>query len=347
MNSILKDLNLLTNKKENNTLTNLTKIPPKEPRNVAPHTYAPVKNATQQADLLHLPDDDGYRYLLVVVDIATRLTDAQPLKSKDSEEVKKALIKIYKRKYISKPLRLEVDSGSEFKGVFKTYFDKLFKIITKMVGRHRQQSVVETKNYQIGKILNLRMLAEEINNDEDSHSWVDIIPEVIKLINQYMSHPAIQIDPNDPIKTNKFTSQLLPVGTKVRIQLDNPKSYTDNRTLHGKFRAGDIRWTREVHTITQFYLRPDQPPMYQVDDNTNVAYTKYQLQVVDENEKKPNISAQKKYLIDKLIKRFKKNNKIYFEVQWNDGSITNEPRTNLIKDVPKLVEKFELAQTRK
>jgi hypothetical protein len=341
MKSILKDLKLLHDKNENSTLTNLTKVPPKEPRNVMPHTFAPVKYATEQADLLHLPDDDGYKYLLVVVDIATRLTDAQPLKSKDSVDVQKAMHKILRRKYVKKPLRLEVDAGSEFKGAFKAYYEKLFQIVTKIAGRHRQQSVVETKNYQLGKILNMRMLAEEINNDEDSHSWVDIVPEVIKLINQHMSHEAHDIDPESPIKTNNFTSHLLPEGTKVRVQLDNPKSYTDGRTLHGKFRAGDIRWTKTIYTITQYYLRPDQPPMYQLDNNTNVAYTRYQLQVVDENEKRPNVSGQKKHLIDKLTKRFKKNNKIFFTVKWSDGTYTDEPRTNLMKDVPKLVEQFE------
>jgi hypothetical protein len=81
--------------------------------------------------------------------------------------------------------------------------------------------------------------------------------------------------------------------------------------------------------------------MYQLDNNRNVAYTRYQLQVVDENEKRPNVSGQKKHLIDKLTKRFKKNNKIFFTVKWSDGTYTDEPRTNLMKDVPKLVEQFE------
>jgi hypothetical protein len=341
MNKILKDLKIVENENENNLVKNLTKVPKKEPANVMPHTFAPVKNATHQADLLHLPDDQGYKYLLVVVDIATRTVDAEPLKTKDSSLVKNALVKIYKRKYLNKPLRLEVDLGTEFKGAFKSYFDKLLKIVTKVAGRHRQQAVVESKNYQIGKILNTRMLVEEVNNNIDSRSWIDIVPKVVQLLNYYFAHEAKDIDPLSPVKTNTFSSDLLEVGTKVRYQLDNPETYVHGSRLHGKFRAGDIRYSKGIHEITQIYLRPAQPPMYQLDNNKNVAYTKYQLQVVKDDERLPSTTSQSRFVVKKLLKRFKKNNKVYFEVLWYDNSKTNEPRVELMKDVPLLVKDFE------
>lgn len=344
MNKILTDLKILSNERDNSVVKNLTRIPPKEPRDVMPHTTAPIQNAVQQADILFLPNDDGYKYLLVVVDIATRRVDAEPLKSKESNEVKKALQKIYKRKVLKSPLRLEVDAGKEFEGAFKTYYNKLFDIVKKIAGRHRQQSVVETKNFQIGKILNTRMLVEEMNNNDVSRSWVDILPDVIKLMNKYLSHKAVDTNVDEPIKTNAFTANVLPIGTKVRVQLDNPKSYIDDKALSGKFRAGDIRWTKTTHTITQIYLRPAQPPMYQLDNNKRVAYTKYQLQVVRNDELPPSTASQNKWNVKKLLKRFKYKNKIYFEVLWEDGSITKEPRTNLIKDIPLMVKQFESSQ---
>lgn len=343
MNKILTELKILKNEKENSVVKNLTKTPMKEPNDVMPHTNAPIENAVQQADLLFLPNDDGYKYLLVVVDIATRRVDAQPLKSKDSNEVKQAMQKILKRKILKTPLRLEVDAGKEFQGTFKKFYEKIFKIVTKIAGRHRQQSVVETKNFQIGKILNTRMLVEEMNNDDVSRSWVDIVPEVIKLMNKHLSHEPNPIDVNQPVRTNSYTAKVLPIGTSVRIQLDNPISYIDEKTLSGKFRAGDIRWTKSVHKITQIYLRPGQPPMYQVDNDKRVAYTKYQLQVVKENEIRPTTQSQNKYNIEKLIRRFKRSNKIYFEVKWEGyNETTNEPRSNLMKDVPEMVKQFEL-----
>ena len=131
------------------------------------------------------------------------------------------------------------------------------------------------------------------------------------------------------------------MGTKVRIQLDNPQSYIEERPLTGKFRAGDVRWSKTIHTITQFYLRPNQPPMYQLDNDKRVAYTKYQLQVVKSDETVPTTSSQNKFVVKKLLRRFKLKNKIYFEVLWGDNSKTNEPRTSLIKDIPLLIKEFE------
>lgn len=342
MNKIFKELKILSDEKENSLVKNLTKPPPKEPNKVMPHTNAPVENASQQADLLFLPNDDGYKYCLVVVDIATRKVDAEPLKTKESKEVKQAMQKIYKRKILKTPLRLEIDPGKEFEGNFSRYFKNMLHIVKKIVGRHRQQSVVETKNFQIGKILNTRMLVEEINNNDTSRSWVDILPKVIKLINKYFSHEPMGIDVDQPIKTNKFSSDMLPVGARVRIQLDNPIDYVNEKNLSGRFRAGDIRWSKTVHKITSFYLRPGQPPMYQLDDDTRVAYTKYQLQVVRNDEVRPTGESQNKWNVEKLVRRFKSKNKIVFEVKWEGYKETTiEPRSNLIKDVPEMVRAFE------
>jgi hypothetical protein len=345
MNKILKELKILRHEKENSVVKNLLKTPTKEPRDIMPHTNAPIENASHQVDLLFLPDDDGYKYLLVVVDIATRKVDAEPLKTKQAKDATKAMEKIYKRGILKTPLRLEVDSGKEFLGEFSKYFSRMLDVVKKIVGRHRQQSVVETKNFQIGKILNTRMLVEEINNKGVvSRSWRDIVPKVVKLLNKYFAHNPEEIGIDDPIKTNKFSSTILPVGTKVRYQLDNPVEYVNEKKLTGKFRSGDIRWSKTVHTITSFYLRPAQPPMYQLDDDTRVAYTKYQLQVVHENEVAPSTESQKKFTVQRLLRRYtdRKTKKVYFEVLWGDDSKSNEPRTSLMKDIPLMIEQFEL-----
>ena len=337
--NILKELNILGNTNENSQLLNLTKTPPKEPKNITPHTTASKPFATEQADLLYLPDDNGYKYLLVVVDIATRLTDAEPLKSRSSLVVRNALKKIFQRQIVKQPKRIEVDAGSEFRDEFEKYWSKYLTVLRKIAGRHRQQSVVETKNQQIGKILNARMTAEEINNNEVSRSWVDVLPKVIMLINQHFSHPAKSPPPNAPIRTNKFTKDILPEGTPVRTQLDNPKSI-DETKLHGKFRTGDIRWGK-VDYITRFYLRPDQPPLYQVGNDPKVAYSRHQLQVVKDDEVKPPTTGQNKFIVREILEKIKKSNKIFYKVKWNDNSITEEPRTTLIKDIPDMIKQFE------
>ena len=101
-----------------------------------------------------MPNDNGYKYLLVVVDIGSRLTDVESLKEKSASEVKKAFEKIYERDIIKIPHVIEVDSGSEFKGEVKKYFeDNDVRIKVAKPGRHRQIGLVERRNQIIGKLL--------------------------------------------------------------------------------------------------------------------------------------------------------------------------------------------------
>lgn len=91
---------------------NLTRVPVKDKKESAVRFDVPVKNSVHQADLLFLPEDDGYRYALVVVDAATRSMDAHQLKTKEPKEVLAAFRKIYKRKYLTWPKSfLHVDPG--------------------------------------------------------------------------------------------------------------------------------------------------------------------------------------------------------------------------------------------
>lgn len=122
-------------------LENLYKRPKKNSKINEPHYPIIEPDYVQQADLLHLPNDNGYKYVLVVVDLGSRLTDVEPLKDKTSETVKKAFKSIYKRNILKMPYRLETDPGSEFKGVVKTYFEKHgARIRYGKPGRHRQQA---------------------------------------------------------------------------------------------------------------------------------------------------------------------------------------------------------------
>jgi hypothetical protein len=102
----------------------LFRRPPKEPRRKGINTIYTARrpNQIQQADLLYLPEDDGYKYLLVVVDLFDRHVEVEPLKNKDAQTVKDAFIEIYNNTDLKHPKQLQVDSGKEFMGVFKYFF---------------------------------------------------------------------------------------------------------------------------------------------------------------------------------------------------------------------------------
>jgi hypothetical protein len=103
--------------------------------------------------------------------------------------------------------------------------------------------------------------------------------------------------------------------------------------MHGKFKAGDLRWTTALHKIVQISLRPNQPPTYLLDEEGPiVGYTKNQLQVVKPKEKGLYPEAVKKYTIEKLLEKKKINNRIHYLVKWlNFPSTDNtfEPIANI------------------
>ena len=72
------------------------------------------------ADLLHLPETvEGYKYLLVVVDLASQEFDCQPLKAIKSKSTVTAMEKMFKRPYLKKPYSsIQVDGGAEFNKFF-------------------------------------------------------------------------------------------------------------------------------------------------------------------------------------------------------------------------------------
>ena len=76
---------------------------------------------------------------------------------------------------------------------------------------------------------------------------------------------------------------------------------TTGEKLFGKFRATDYRWDQKISTVISVYLAPDGPPLYQLDNNDQIGYTKNQLQLVDDKEELPKRIADEKYVIEKLV----------------------------------------------
>jgi len=328
-----------------NLLDNLYKRPKRDKGLNMPSHQVFEKDGTHQADLLFLPDDKGYKYALVVVDIATGLTDAEPLKNKNAESIIKAFKNIYSRKILSHPFRLEVDDGSEFKGKSKEYFaSRKIWVRYAVPGRHRQQAKVERRNQTIGTELLKRQIAQELLTGEEDRQWVEDLPKVINNINK-KTKPK-KLNPNASPVCSGNSCDLLEEGTKVRKALDNPINIITRKPLPGKFRAGDVKYDPKPKTITQILLNPNKPPMYLLDNDKSAAYTRNQLQIIPKGEKPPDKSLLRgkvdKWAVKELQGRIKKDGKIYYKVQWvADDEITMEPRAELMKYIPKQIEEYE------
>ena len=178
---IFKALNL----NDNSLVFDLTKTPNDKGEL---HHQAYDKDYSQQADLLFLPEDQGFKYALVVVDVATRKADAQPIKNKKPETVVKAIRKIWARPYINQAkIFLKVDDGTEFKGQFKDYMKKNNIILMRgKPGRSRGQAVAEYINLVIGKSIMMKQTNDELAEDEENTEWVDELPIIIKEYNEFI-----------------------------------------------------------------------------------------------------------------------------------------------------------------
>lgn len=270
---------------KNEELYQLYKKPKKDKRAEIAHMNDIEPYAVMQADLLYLPDDKGYKYALVCVDVGTGYTDAEPLKERDA----KAVLSAFKKVTTREPLKnapayiLQTDAGSEFHGVFATYIKKLgvYHRYGK-VGRSRQQAIVEQRNKVIGQALFTRMTGQELLTEQESTQWTSRLKEVIKYYNKYQKEKNARkkMTSDVPPSIPKGT-YLLSIGQAVRVMLDKPKD-TFDRKLIGHFRATDIRWSRKISHVSNIIIDDGQPILYQVDGHKTPAYTLNQLQPIDE-----------------------------------------------------------------
>ena len=240
--------------KKKTELKSLYKKPVPEIGNQVPKAQVFEKGVYQQGDVLYSPEDKGFKYLLVIVDLYDNSVDAEPVKDilgKDND-VLKAFQKIYSRNYLEIPLILTLDKGAEFtQQKVKDYLEKLeINVKYSLTGRSRQLAYVERQNQRIGTILMKRMASQELITGQVSKEWVDDIKPLIKLLNERKKKPLVKEISPDPI-ANEYTGNLLKIGTKVRLLLDKPIDTVRGKRLYGEFRSSDIKWTTKTYKITE------------------------------------------------------------------------------------------------
>ncbi len=116
----LSEVNSWLNKQQ---IHQLTKKVINDKRTPYGHFYVTKPNHLHQMDILYMPQKKyGYKYLLTIIDTATRYKAAEPMKDKTANTIVKAIEKIYSETKLKFPNQINVDKGSEFKaGVLELY----------------------------------------------------------------------------------------------------------------------------------------------------------------------------------------------------------------------------------
>lgn len=342
MKQVLKDLKINNDDKNKSFVMELMSKPPKEKPEERPKFKNSVPFNSVMADLLFLPNDKGYKYLLTTVDLATRTTDAEPLKSKTAKDIIEGFKKIFKRKYMKIPNKLLCDDGTEFnnKAVIKFFNGMNCLVRVAAPGRSRSQSLIETYNNFYGTIYYMKMNNEEINTGEESNEWVYLTKDIVEAFNKHLTKKPVSYANDETLINSLKTTKPYDIGTEVHVQLNKPRSIVDNKRLHGKFRASDLKYTVKPHRIIDYYFDNTQPVLYVVDGFKNNVFSKGQLKQIDEKTK--NNTERRKYTIEKILKKIKINGKYYYKIKWlNFPNNTNEPVEIIKQDVPQLVREFE------
>jgi len=244
-------------------------------------------NIIHQVDLLFLPTSQyGYKYALVAADVFNSKIDAIALKNKEPQSIIKGLKDIYtKHSFLDFPLIMQFDSGSEFKNNELKDFLKKENVGYKytLTNRHKQNAIVENANGRLGSLIMIYQAEKELKTGKESKAWHKDLDKFVEYLNKKIKPSKKKYDPFEDVKGNDTLIKLLNVGDKVRKALDYPIQAHNDKRLTGRFRAGDIRYSKNLFTVKRVILNPGTVPLYQLNKpnsdeiDYSVAYTRNDL----------------------------------------------------------------------
>ena len=267
-----------------------------------PHWTVEKPNEIHQADLLFLPHDTvrrkTFKYALVVVDVASRYKDAEPLTSKESSEVAKSFEKIYSRK-LKWPVRIIIDPGKEFMGHVTSLMKRHNVIIQRSeAGNHRAQAFVERANRTLSERLFSFQYGKEMSSDDNERSreWVERLPAVLKSMNNEVTRLTGK-EPQEVLKSKQISINAAkkkynrPVGfDEVRL---SPFAKVRYLFAPGEYEGGERRratdpvWSLVIFELSHSKVSPDQPVMYYLSGGPKRSFVREELQVVPEDSEAP------------------------------------------------------------
>ena len=171
-----------------------------------PHYEVTTPNEMHQFDLLYMPSDSlngsKYKYILAIIDAASRFKVARPLRTKQVRDVAEMIADIYKVGPLKYPKIFQCDNGSEFKGDVTKMSEKnevKIRQVT-MKYKHIHTAFVEALNKILAERLFKVQNAEEFNDPKKvSSRWVKHLYGLVDELND-METEMIGMKPKDAIK---------------------------------------------------------------------------------------------------------------------------------------------------
>ena len=263
-----------------------------------PVVYARVTeqrpNRIHQADVLFQPHDKvgskTYKYVLTLVDVASRYKAARSLTEKSAAAVAEALTSIYTEKGtpLEWPHTMMVDQGGEFKAETQKLLDKHTVTVRRAdKGHHRSQAFVESFNKVLGQRLFRAMYAKGFDDGKPSNAWVKALPEVVADMNATTTRltglapeKAILMARVPLLTRTVEIADPIAVGTMVHVVANEEVKDAD-----AKRRATDPWWTAQAYPVLKRIDSPGEPSLYYVEDQGAHGFTRSQLRVAAKSKK--------------------------------------------------------------
>ena len=190
--------------------------------------------------------NNGYRFILVLIDVFTKKAYARPVKRKNKFEMSIAMNSIL-RELDHLPNTLITDEGLEFynkhvEQVLDTYAIHHYSIKTKM-----KASVVERF------IRTLKSRLEKYFVQNNTKRWIDVLPQLIQNYNN-TPHRTIGMSPNHVTDDNadKVFKKMFPdihLEAKPRLHIGDIVRKLTEKTIFDK--GYKQSWSDELYQITQ------------------------------------------------------------------------------------------------
>jgi len=251
-------------------------------------------NMQYQADLADLPNfvknNDGYRYILTMIDVFSRFAFARALKTKSGVEVANALSDIFQHRRCK---ILQTDNGKEFynqhvQEVLKKYDIELFSVNNEI-----KCALVERFN----RTLKDKMFKYFTYNG--GRRWIDILQTLINTYNN-TTHSSIKRTPasiTDELQGTVWLEQYgrLKTGKTPKFKLNDRVRISNAKRLFS--RGYTPNWSFEEFFIHDINTKYD-PIMYTLrDSNDEIVqgrFYSYELQSIK--------NPDSVYIIEKVLK---------------------------------------------
>ena len=253
--------------------------------------------------------NDGYRYLLICIDVFSKYAWAVPLKKKTGSSLVEAFKKILSSG--RKPTHIQTDQGSEF-------FNRDFKKLLAEENVTLFNTFNETKASIVERLIRtLKTKMWRYFTANKTMRYIDMLPDLLYSYNHSM-HRSIKEKPinvtsenEDRIRQNLYGDSKLNKPTHVKYKFDIGDQVRISK-IKRRFEKGYLpNFSKEIFTVSQKI--PRNPPVYRLKDHEGdeLQGTFY------EKELQKVIKKDDVYEIEKILKKRGRGGNVQYFVKWS------------------------------